>query len=450
MKETPLFDILITNGMVLTMDSHSTQISNGAVAVSGSTIAFVGKSSDLPQKIAVQVIDANGGIVMPGLVNTHTHLPMSIFRGLADDLPLDAWLNHYIFPAEKRHIRPETVRIGTLLSCCEMLLSGTTTCCDGYFYEDNVAEALLETGLRGVLGQGVIDFPAPGIPDPRQYIPTAVAFIQKWITAYPTVTPSIFCHSPYTCSKKTLVRAKSAARDHGVLFQIHAAEIKTEWERMNTIHQATPVRYLDQLGLLDEQTLLVHAVWLDDEDIAIIAERGAAVSHNPESNMKLASGIAPIPRLLKAGVTVGLGTDGCASNNNLDLFSEMDVAAKLHKASALDSTLMDAETVVRMATIEGARAIGLDKRIGSIEKGKDADLIVLNARTPRLLPVYHPFSLIVYSALGPDVRHVIIAGKPVVREGVLLTVDIEEVMDQAASLGDAIRESLLSPQWQKK
>ncbi|MEW5908174.1 MAG: amidohydrolase [Thermodesulfobacteriota bacterium] len=435
------FDLVVTNGILLTMDSRMTLIRNGAVGISESVIRFVGKESELPKIAPKRVINAHGGIIMPGLVNTHTHLPMSIFRGLADDLPLDTWLNSHIFPAEKIHIRPETVRLGTLLSCSEMLLSGTTTCCDGYFYEDSVAEAVVETGLRAVLGHGIIDFPAPGVPDPETNLHNALSFVTKWKDRYPPITPSIFCHSPYTCSSHTLTSAKSAAKDHGILFQIHAAESKREWDIINTLHQTTPVRYLDSLDLLDDYTLLVHAIWMDKEEIALLAAKGSRVSHNPESNMKLGSGIAPIPELIKAGVSVGIGTDGSASNNNLDLFSEMDTAAKLHKVAGKDPTLMDAETVVRMATINGARTVGLEDRIGSLEPGKEADLIVLNSRSPRLVPLYSPYSSIVYAAQGSDVRHVIIAGREIVRDGILMTTDMNDILDEMTTLGDAIRRS---------
>ncbi len=316
------YQIVIHSGTIITMNGDLDIIENGVVCIKNDELVKIESlQSDSPIPQGETIIDAKGGIMMPGLVNSHTHLPMSIFRGLADDLPLSAWLNEHMFPAESKFITPESARIGTLLSCAEMLLAGTTTCCDGYFFEDHVAAAVNETGIRAILAQGVIDSPAPGVPDPKDNIDHAAAFIQKWQNISPLITPSIFCHSPYTCSKATLKKAKDLAEVESVLFQIHAAETKDEYVRIQTDHQTTPIDYLDSIGIIDTNTLLVHAVWLDDNDINTIAARGANVSHNPESNMKLASGIAPVPSLLKAGVKVGLGTDGCASNNNLDLIS---------------------------------------------------------------------------------------------------------------------------------
>jgi 5-methylthioadenosine/S-adenosylhomocysteine deaminase len=376
---------------------------------------------------------------MPGLVNTHTHLPMTLFRGLADDLPLALWLEEFIFPCEAKYLTPETVRLGALMACAEMMLSGTTTCCDGYFFEKDVAAAIYESGIRGVLGQGVIDFPAPGVPDPSDNIENAVRFVEKWLKVSPLITPSIFCHSPYTCSQETLKKAKAASDSKALLFQIHAAETKNEYVRIQTEHHTTPVKYLDSIGILDKNTLMVHGVWLDDDDIEIIAKRRSTVSHNPQSNMKLASGIAPVPSLLTAGVTVGLGTDGCASNNDLDLFREMDTAAKLHKVNLFDPTVMDAETVLKMATIDGAKAIGLDKHIGSLEPGKQADIIILDTNTPHLVPMYNPISHITYSVQGSDVREVMVAGRILVSNKNLLTIDLEDILERLSRLSEVIK-----------
>ena len=432
--------IVIHNGTIITMNSALDIIENGMVCIKNDELVKIDSlESDSPIPEAETIINAKGGIIMPGLVNSHTHLPMSIFRGLADDLPLSVWLNEHMFPAESKYIAPESVRIGTLLSCAEMLLAGTTTCCDGYFYEDHAAAAMNETGMRAILAQGVIDFPAPGVPDPKGNIDNAEAFIQKWQNISPLITPSIFCHSPYTCSEATLKKAKDLANTEAVLFQIHAAETKDEYVRIQTGHQTTPIGYLDRIGIIDKNTLLVHAVWLDDNDINTIAARGAGVSHNPESNMKLASGIAPVPSLLKAGVTVGLGTDGCASNNNLDLISEMDTAAKLHKVNALDPTLMDAASILKLATIQGARTLGLEAVIGSLEIGKKADVIIIDAHKPHLIPVYNPVSHMVYAAQGSDVRDVIVNGRLLVQNRKLLTIDIEDIMEKVIKLSKTIK-----------
>jgi len=435
-------DILVINGMLLSLDQSGTIIEKGSVAVNKGKIVAAGPCEEMESWRSGETIDAGGCIVMPGLVNAHTHLPMSLFRGLADDLPLMTWLNEYIFPAEASHVNPETVGIGALLSCAEMVLSGTTTCCDGYFFEDSVARAVFEIGIRGVLGQGVIDYPAPGVPNPSINIEHAVSFVETWTGKTSLITPSIFCHSPYTCSKKTLATAAGEARSRGVLFQIHVAETRSEYERMKKEQGMSPVQYLDKLGVLGPGTLLVHAVWVDEEDIRIIADSGAGIAHNPESNMKLASGIAPVPEFIKKGLTVGIGTDGCASNNNLDLFAEMDSAAKLHKVNTFDPTVMSAETVLNMATEGGARAIGLESQIGSLEVGKQADLIVVDMQKPHLVPMYSPVSHLVYAAKGSDVRDVVIDGKVVVRDTVLLTIDQEKLLRKAEAAGMEIRKAI--------
>ena len=434
------YDIVIHNGTLITINSDFDIINDGVLCIKNDKLAKIEpRKNHVPLPEGEKIIDARGGIIMPGLVNTHTHLPMALFRGLADDLPLTKWLNEYIFPAEANHIHPESVRIGALLSGAEMLLSGTTTCCDGYFYEDHVAAAVNEIGMRAILGQGVIDFPAPGVPKPEDNVNNALKFIQKWKNTSPLISPSIFCHSPYTCSEATLKKAKDAADAKGVLFQIHAAETKDEYVLIQTKHHTTPVKYLDKIGIIDQNTLLIHAVWLDDDDIEIIAKRGASVSHNPESNMKLASGIAPVMALLKAGVTVGLGTDGCASNNNLDLLSEMDTAAKLHKVNAMDPTAMNAVTVLKMATIEGARSMGLQDITGSLEIGKKADVIIIDTHKPHLVPVYNPGSHIVYAAQGSDVQDIIVDGRILVKDRKLLTVDIENIIKKVIRFSDNIK-----------
>ena len=431
-------DRLITNGIVLTMDAEDLVIDNGSVAIKDSSIVWVGKAHEIDQARAGEVIDAQGGIIMPGLINTHTHVPMTLFRGLADDLPLDTWLNQHIFPAEATFINDENVAVGTQIACAEMLLAGTTCFCGGYFLEDRVAQEVFNVGIRAVLGQGVIDFPAPGVPEPQENVAAARAFVETWRDRSDLIQPAIFCHSAYTCCAATLNAAKSAANDLGVIFQIHAAETKQEIGMIQSGDGQSPVQYLNRHAILDANTLLVHAVWVDDDDIAIIKESGAAISHNPESNMKLASGIAPVPKYLAAGIPVGLGTDGCASNNDLDLFTEMDMAAKLHKVSLLDPSTTDAQTILKMATIEGARAIGLDAHIGSLEAGKQADLIIINTQQPHLVPLYNPISQVVYAIRGSDVRDVMVAGKMLVRDRSLSTLDWEATLERVNALRDEI------------
>ncbi|MCG2758468.1 MAG: amidohydrolase [Desulfobacteraceae bacterium] len=434
------FDIVIHNGTIVTVNPDFDIIEDGIVCIKNGRLERVESRSAgylLPE--AEEIIDAKGGIIMPGLVNTHTHLPMSIFKGIADDLPLMPWLSEHIFPAESKHIKPETVRLGTFLACAEMMLSGTTTCCDGYFFEDEVAKAVFDSGMRAVLGQGVIDFPAPGVLEPSDNINNAVRFIDKWHDKSPMITPSIFCHSPYTCSEETLKKAKDAASSKKLIFQIHAAETKDERNRILSEKNSSPIKYLDSIGMLDNDTLLVHSIWVDADDIDRIANSGAKVSVCTESEMKLASGIAPVIKFLEAGIKVGLGTDGSASNNDLDLFQEMDSTAKLHKVNILDPTVMDAKTVFKLATIDGAGALGLDHEIGSIETGKQADIIIIDVNRPHLVPMYNPVSHIVYSARGSDVQDVIIAGNVVVRDKKILTFDVEEILERASLIGEAIK-----------
>ncbi|VTR70038.1 5-methylthioadenosine/S-adenosylhomocysteine deaminase 2 [Desulfosarcina cetonica] len=435
------FDTIIHNGTLLTLDADMRTLPAGWIGIREGRIAAIEPTCQAPPPEAPLRIDAAGGIVMPGLVNIHTHLPMTLFRGLADDLPLMTWLNEHIFPAEARFIEPEAVHWGTRLACAELLLGGTTCCCGGYFHEDAVAEAVAETGLRAVLGQGVIDFPAPGVPDPAQNVAHARAYVQKWRERSALIQPAIFCHAPYTCGDTTLTAAKRAANELGVLFQVHAAETRFERDQSVADKGLSPIARLAQLGILDARTLLAHCVWLDEADIDRMAGAGCGVAHCPESNMKLASGIAPVPRMRARGISVGLGTDGCASNNDLDLFGEIATAAKLHKVAGSDPTVLDAASALRMATIEGARAIGLENRIGSLEVGKQADIIVMDTQAPHLTPMYHPASHIVYAASGADVRHVLVDGRLLVRDRQLTDMDINAVMAQVNRIARDIRET---------
>lgn len=411
------YDVMIKNGTLLTMAPGGHVIKDGTVLIDGSMIALAGESADFKEFTAKTIIDATGKIIMPGLVNCHTHLPMSMFRGLADDLPLDVWLNEHIFPAEAEQVNPESVEQWSLHSCQELILGGVTTCCDGYFHEENVVNAMVQSGIRAIAGQGVIDFPAPGVPDPGLNVEYAAAYVKKMDSVSSRIYPSVFCHSPYTCSKETLMAAKKAAADLGVLFQIHVAETKQEKEMIQELGDQSIVSYLNGIGVLDSNTLMVHSIWISDADIQIIKQTGAKVAHCPESNMKLASGVCPAPQLIEQGVSVGLGTDGVASNNDLDLFSEMDTVAKLHKIIQMDPCVMDAKTTVQMATINGARALGLDQITGSIEPGKQADLILVDTDKPHMTPMFDPYSAIVYSAKSSDVNTVMVDGEILVKEG---------------------------------
>jgi 5-methylthioadenosine/S-adenosylhomocysteine deaminase len=433
-------DLLISGDFVLTFNEGKEILEKGAVAVTGDGIVAVGETSRLAEEIeAKEVLDASGCLVMPGLINLHTHAAMSCFRGLADDLPLQEWLHEHIFPAEAAYVSEENVYWATLLAVVEMIKSGTTTFCDGYFYEDGAARAVAASGIRAVLGQGVVDFPAPGVPDPRINLKAAEAFVFRWQGKSSRLMPSIFCHSPFTCSPATLIGAKDICREHEVLYQIHLAETRTELEETLQRYGHRPVHHLANLGLLDAQTICHHAVIINDEEIELLAHSGVGVSHNPESNMKLASGVAPLPKMLTAGVKVGLGTDGCASNNNLDIFQEMDTAAKLHKVHQGDPALSSALQVAAMATKGGAAALGMTQVLGSLEPGKKADLIVIDLNQPHLTPMYEPCSHLVYAARGADVRDVVIDGNIIMRQRRLLDIDEQEVMAKVREIAEGIR-----------
>ncbi len=413
MPELHKVDWLIYNALVLTLEPGEAPLTHGFVAIQGSQITAVGPASaarDLPP--ARESLDAGGSLVLPGLINTHCHAPMVWFRGLADDLALKDWLKRFIFPAEAGWLNRERVYLGALLAAAEMLRGGITTVADGYFYEAEVRRALAEAGLRGVTAQGVVDFPAPGVPDPRDNLRVAEDFIAAGGEfSGRGLISTLFCHSAYTCGSETLARAKALTRRLNLPFFLHLAETRQEVEDITRQTGLKPAVYLDRLGLLDDHTVAVHAVWLDPEEQELLAERGVKVSHCPESNAKLAAGVAPLPDLLARRVTVGLGTDGAASNNNLDLWGEMSLAARLHKVWRGDPTLLPAAQTVALATREGARVLGLGNRIGTLAPGKEADLIVVDLEQPHLTPLYDPFSHVVYAARAADVRHVMVGGR---------------------------------------
>ncbi len=430
------YDIIVKNALVLTMDPVNTVIENGTVGIRDGVIVRVAADAGDADE-AVTTIDADGGLILPGLINGHTHAAMSLFRGLADDLPLMEWLNSYIFPAERR-IDADFVYQGTLLACAEMMLSGTTTFCDMYLFEDQAAEAAARAGMRCVAGEVLYDFASPNYGKLEDGFRYTESLIKKW-RDHPLISIAVEPHSLFTCSPDLLVRANDIAAANQTPLIIHIAETTSETEEVKSCYGKTPIDHLASLGILGPHLIADHAVHLTRWDMDLMAAHGVKAVHNPESNMKLASGIAPIPELLSRGITVGLGTDGCASNNNLDLFTEMDMAAKLHKARTLDPTVMDAVTVLKMATIEGARALGLADHIGSIEAGKKADMIVIDIHAPHLTPMYNPFSHVVYAARGNDVRHTIINGRLVMADRKLLTLDLAEVLDQAREISLAVR-----------
>ena len=430
-------DLLILGGTVLTLDDRDSIIDQGDIAIRGDTIIEVGPNL-ADTYISSEVLDAGGKLVMPGLVNAHNHAAMTLFRGLADDLDLMDWLRNHIFPAESRHMNAENVYLGTLLACIEMIRSGTTTVSDGYFFEADAARAVRDCGLRGIMAQGIVDFPCPDVPDPADNLRLAEDFICQW-KGESLVKPALFCHSAYTCSPKTIQETRKLAQKHGILFGIHLAETQTEIQEVMRQYGKRPVQHLADLGILDESVMAVHCVWLAPEEIDLLRKFQVKVVHSPESNMKLASGIAPIPDLLQRGITVGLGTDGCASNNDLDLFQEMDTAAKLHKIARLDPTALNARQVVRMATMGGAEVLGLASQIGSLEPGKKADVITLDLQKPHLVPLYNLYSHLVYTLNGADVNSVVVNGKVLMRNRKLLHLEEEQIMERVRELAEAIQ-----------
>ena len=429
-------DILISNGTVLTMNAAGNIIPNAAVAIKGDRIVAVGPMKDFAVCRASRTIDAQGGIILPGLVNTHTHAAMTCFRGLADDLPLMAWLNDHIFPAEAR-LTPEMVYAGTLLACAEMILSGTTCFCDMYLFEAQVARAAKEAKIRAVVGEVLYDFPSPS------YGPLEKGFeyTEALMDAHrndPLITIAVEPHSTYLCAPALLQKAADLALRRHAPLVIHLSETQSELETIQQRYGKSPVAHLADLGVLSPGLVACHCVALSDSDIELIRRHDVKVSHNPESNMKLASGIAPVPGLMQKGICVGLGTDGCASNNNLDMFLEMDTAAKLHKVATLDPTVMSAPAALRMATIDGARCLGLDKKIGSLEPGKLADLIIIDTAKPHLTPMYDPISHLVYAVNGADVQTVLINGRIVMENRRLLTLDVDALLKTMRDIARSI------------
>lgn len=426
----PAYDLLIANGQ-LTADGAPCY-----VAIEGERIAAVGPMADTPP--AHVTLDAAGCLVMPGLVNCHNHAAMTLFRGMADDLPLMSWLTEHIFPAEARFVSPEMVYWCSKLAAAEMLLGGTTTVADAYFYEEQAAQAFCDAGIRAVAAQGIIDFPAPGVPESVENVASARRFVAAWQGRDPRITPAIFCHSPYTCGSETLVAAKEAACEAGVPFFLHVAETAGEVAESQARHGQTPVGYLHNLGVLDRQTICVHGVWLNAADMELLAASGAAVVVCPKSNMKLASGIAPLPELISRGILVGIGTDGCASNNNLDLFAELASVALLHKGTRLDPIVLPASRLLDLATVDGATCLGFGGQLGVAAPGTLADLVIIDLAHPRLVPFYGMATLLYAGAAG-QVRDVVVNGEVVVRDRQCVRFDLAEAMTRVRDLAEQVR-----------
>jgi len=416
-------DTVIAGGTIVTMDKTHRVIENGAVAIKGDRIVAVGTRADIARRYrATRTIDATGKVLIPGLVNTHTHVPMSLFRGISDDLDLNDWLTKYIFPAEAKNVDEAFVRAGTRLGLAEMIRGGTTTYCDMYYFEDAIADETKKAGMRGVLGETIIQFPVADNKTFEEALAYSERYVRKWKND-PLIVAALAPHAPYTLSTEQLMAVMRLGEKLDAAVVIHVAETKKERDDILAQKGATPVNYLNRIGFLNERVIAAHTVFVTDEEIDILNSKGVGAAHNPQSNMKLASGTAPVPAMLAKNLAVGLGTDGAASNNDLNMWEEMDTAAKLHKLVSGDPKTLSAEQAFEMATIRGARALDLDKITGSIEPGKRADLVIVDLDGLHQTPMYSIYSHLVYATKASDVRTVIINGRVVMLDRVLLTLN---------------------------
>jgi len=439
-------DLIISGGTVVTMDGKRSIDPDASVAVAGDSIVAVGPRQEVEAKYtAAQTINAAGKLVLPGFINGHTHVPMTLFRGLHDDVTLDDWLRKYIFPAEAKNVNEQFVRWGTRLAAAEQIRSGITTFADMYFFENVVAEETKTAGMRGVVGETFLDFPAPDNKTEAAMLSYSEDFLRKW-QADPLIHAAVAPHSIYTCSKKTLQDAAALARKYHAPILIHVAEMKKELDDSIKQNGMSPVAYLDSIGVLGPDIVAAHCIYVDEADRKILAQRGAGCVHNPSSNMMLASGVAPVPEMRAAGIALGLGTDGPAgSNNDLDLMEEMDLAAKLAKITKMDPRALNAKAVVEMATIDGARALHMEKEIGSLEPGKKADLVLITLDEPNAVPMYDVYAQLAYSLKASDVETVVIGGRVVMRDHKLLTVDEPQVLEKAREYKKSVAASLGMP-----
>ncbi len=420
-----MFDIVLKNGYILTMDENFTEYKNGYIAIKDGKIVEVGEGKE--EFETKDIIDLNGNVVIPGLINTHTHAAMTLLRGYGSDNPLKVWLEQYIWPVEGKYVSYEFVKDGTDLACYEMIRNGITCFVDMYFYENGVADSIKECGLKGVLTTGILDFPTPGAKTPQEGIEKTKDFIIQYKNDK-NVFPAIGPHAPYTCSPDTLIKAMEVAMEYDVLYHIHVSETLNEVEDIKNRYKATPVKHLNNIGVLNHRVLAAHMVHPTEEEIELLAEKNVKIAHCPESNLKLASGVAPVPKMLEKGVVVSIGTDGTASNDDLDLITEASTAAKLHKGYNLNPTVLPAKQVLAMITKQAAKAILMEDRLGTIEPGKDADIVVIDINQPHLQPLFDPYIQIVYSAKGSDVDTVIINGKVVMKNKVVQTIDKDKVL----------------------
>jgi 5-methylthioadenosine/S-adenosylhomocysteine deaminase len=435
-------DLLIVGGTVVTMNGSRAVVEDGAIAISGKDIVGIGKRADLVQKfVATRTINAAGKIIIPGLINTHTHVPMTLFRGISDDLDLQDWLTKYIFPAEAKNVNEQFVRAGTRLGLAEMIRGGTTTYCDMYYFEDAIADETKKAGVRGILGETIIDFPVADNKTNAEAMAYTERFIKKWQND-DLIVPALAPHAPYTVSTEHLKAIRAMSDKFNAAVVTHVAETKKERDDIKKQYGDTPVTYLDKIGFLSNRTIAAHTIWITDKEIDILKKDGVGSAHNPQSNMKLASGVAPVPAMLARDVAVGLGTDGAASNNDLNMWEEMDTAAKLHKEFSGDPKVVNAEQAFEMATIRGARALHIDKITGSLETGKRADIVIVDADDLNQTPAFNVYSSLVYSTKANDVRSVIINGRVVMLDRRLLTLNENAIKIDANAYREKIIKSL--------
>lgn len=435
-------DLLVVGGTIVTMDNTRRVIDDGAIAVSRGRIVAIGPRAEIERAYTSrQRVDATGKVITPGLINGHTHIPMVLFRGLADDLDLQEWLTKYIFPAEAKNVTEEFVRAGTRLGLAEMIRGGTTTYCDMYYFEDAIADETSKAGVRGVLGETVIDFPVADNKTNAE----AMAYVEKFVARWKgseLIVPAIAPHAPYTVSADHLKAARAFSDRTGAPIVTHISETKRELDDSIKDKGASPVAYLERLGFLNDKVIAAHMVWPQGSDISILKRRGVGVVHNPQSNMKLASGVAPVPKMMNEGLLVGLGTDGAASNNDLNMWEEMDTVAKLHKVFSGDPKVISAQQAFELATIRGARALHLEKEIGSLETGKRADILIIERDSLNQIPLYNIYSDLVYATKSNDVETVVINGRIVMRNRRLLTLNEAQIKADAHVFREKISKSL--------
>jgi 5-methylthioadenosine/S-adenosylhomocysteine deaminase len=435
-------DLLVLGGTIITMDQSRRVITDGGIAVSQGRIVAVGPRAEIERDYTSrQRVNAAGKLITPGLINGHTHVPMVLFRGLADDLDLQEWLTKYIFPAEAKNVTEEFVRVGARLGLAEMIRGGTTTYCDMYYFEDAIADETAKAGVRGVLGETIIDFPVADNKTNAEGMAYVEKFVARW-KGHELIVAAIAPHAPYTVSEPHLKAVRAFSDRTGAPIVTHVSETKREVDDSVKAKGDSPVAYLDRIGFLNDRVIAAHVVWPQGSDIAILQRRGVGVVHNPQSNMKLASGVAPVPKMMTENVLVGLGTDGAASNNDLNMWEEMDTVAKLHKVFSGDPKVISAQQAFELATIRGAQALHLEKEIGSLEKGKRADILVINRDTLNQIPLYNVYSDLVYATKASDVETTIINGRIVMRNRRLLTLNETAVKNEARAFRERIIKSL--------